>query len=72
MRERGQEPFIAFKLNELMEQVNINFIRSDQRDTYLSKYGFLFFFVLFGGRGVFFCYTCFSTPILLRHHHIYN
>ena len=46
MRERGQEPFIAFKLNELMEQVNINFIKSDQRDTYLSKYGFLFFFRL--------------------------
>ncbi|KAI7850762.1 S-adenosyl-L-methionine-dependent methyltransferase [Circinella umbellata] len=37
MRERGQEPYIAFKLKELMEQVNIDFIKSDQRDTYLSK-----------------------------------
>ncbi|KAI9469332.1 S-adenosyl-L-methionine-dependent methyltransferase [Zychaea mexicana] len=37
MRERGQEPYIAFKIGSIMEECQIKHIKSDQRDTYLSK-----------------------------------
>ncbi|KAI8145969.1 S-adenosyl-L-methionine-dependent methyltransferase [Fennellomyces sp. T-0311] len=37
MQERGQEPYIAFKLGPIMEEAQIRPVKCDRRTTYLSK-----------------------------------
>lgn len=37
MQERGQEPYIAFKLEAIMKEANFEVIKTDQRDTYLGN-----------------------------------
>lgn len=36
MRSRGQEPYIAFTLENIMKEAGFDFITSIQRDTYLG------------------------------------
>lgn len=37
MQDRGQEPYIAFKLANIMREANFEIIKVDQRDTYLGN-----------------------------------
>lgn len=51
MRSRGQEPYIAFTLENIMKEAGFDFITSIQRDTYLGLFALFTRVNLFSSQG---------------------